>query len=84
MGTSMRRKRGFKGKPVQKNSSLGAYRQVTPHQGTVNGRSLFLLTQELAAAEEIIRFKTTKDFTPHRTGLQCGSHHHSGLQRIKI
>lgn len=58
MGTAMRWKSGFKDKPVlQKNHSLGAYRQITPGQGTVNGRSLLLLTQGLAAPKEIISSK---------------------------
>lgn len=66
VGKAMRWKRGFKGKPVlqKKNHSLGAYRQIS-RQGIVNGHSLFLLTQELAAPKEIIRFKTTKAFTFH-------------------
>lgn len=63
---ALRWKRGFKGKPVlQKNHSLGAYRYITLRQGTVNGRLLFFLTQGLVAPKEIIRVKTTKDFTFH-------------------
>lgn len=64
MGTAMRWKRGFKGKPVlQKKSQLECPQVDNTRPGTVNGRSLSLLTQGLAAPKEIIRFKTTKDFT---------------------